>query len=195
MSSTPAPSYANPALIGLLGFIFATAIANLGNVGIIGADATVWVGAIFGGVVQMIAGFYHFRLGPAETMSMTVFVAYGAFWIITPVFSIAAAAKLLPVESTSVGAWLLMWAGLSLLFMIGALWANKTLALVLLFVWTGLLGLAIGVLASSDIATKVGGWLLLASAAVACWLFITGLINAQAGTSLSTGSPLLRARR
>lgn len=151
-----------------------------------------WVGAIFGGLVQMIAGFYHFRLGPSETMSMTVFVAYGAFWIITPVFSLAAAVKLLPVESTSTGAWLLMWAALSLMFMVAALWANKTLALVLLFVWTGLLGLAIGVLVTSDVATKAGGWLLLGAAAVACWLFISGLLNAQAGTSLSTGDPLLR---
>lgn len=195
---TPAgagPAYANPALIGLLGFIFATTIANLHNVGLTGADATVWVGAIFGGLVQMIAGFYHFRLGPGETMSMTVFVAYGAFWIITPVFSIAAAVKLLPVESTSVGAWLLMWAALSLLFMIAALWANKTLALVLAFVWTGLLGLAVGVLAKSDVATRVGGALLLGSAAVACWLLVSGLLNAQAGTSLTTGEPLLQRRQ
>ena len=58
-----APKLANPAAVGLAGFGLTTLLLQFHNVGWMGMGPVIWVGLIFGGAAQLIAGFQEMKTG------------------------------------------------------------------------------------------------------------------------------------
>ncbi len=73
---------ADPAPLGLAGFGFTTVLLNLVNVGLFesGLETSyiMTMGFFFGGLCQLIAGQWAFKLG--EIFPATAFTSFGAFW-------------------------------------------------------------------------------------------------------------------
>jgi succinate-acetate transporter protein len=192
LSLPSATEYSNPALIGLLGFIVATYTANLGTVGIIGTNEIVWVGVIVGGFAQLVGGLLFFRLN--NTFPFLVFTAYGFFWITTPMLTISDKIDFFKVSATSLGYWLLLWSGITTLFLFASLFVNRTFIVVNIFTVVGLALQGIGLLAGIRGLETVGGWSLIICTTVAAYglfaMFMNGLLRQE---RFSLGAPLLTA--
>src|SRR5512146_3601002 len=71
--------WANPAVMGLMGFATTTMATGLHNVGYWGAGPTLAMAIAFGGIAQFIAGLVDLRKG--SIFGGSAFMAYGAFWV------------------------------------------------------------------------------------------------------------------
>ncbi len=71
--------WANPAVVGLMGFATTTMATGLHNVGYWGAGPTLALAIAFGGIAQFIAGIVDLRKG--SIFGGSAFMAYGAFWV------------------------------------------------------------------------------------------------------------------
>jgi succinate-acetate transporter protein len=70
--------WANPAVVGLMGFATTTMATGLHNVGFWGAGPTLALAIAFGGTAQFIAGIVDLRKGSIFGGSASM--SYGAFW-------------------------------------------------------------------------------------------------------------------
>lgn len=74
--------FANPAPLGLASFGYSTVLLNVINAGLVGTglegSLVLTMGLFFGGLGQLIAGYWAFKLG--ELFPATAFSGYGAFW-------------------------------------------------------------------------------------------------------------------
>ncbi|NIQ06842.1 MAG: transcriptional regulator [Candidatus Korarchaeota archaeon] len=73
---------ADPAPLGLAAFGYSTVLLNVINAGLVGTGLegsfVLTMGLFFGGLGQLIAGYWAFKLG--ELFPATAFSGYGAFW-------------------------------------------------------------------------------------------------------------------
>ena len=69
----------NPAVVGVAGFGLTTMVLQFHNIGWIGIGPVIWLGLIFGGLAQMIAGLQEMKTG--NNFGYCAFTAYGCFWI------------------------------------------------------------------------------------------------------------------
>lgn len=69
----------NPAAVGLAGFGLTTLMLQLHNLGLVGLGPVIWLGLVFGGLAQMIAGLQEMKTG--DNFGYCAFTSYGAFWI------------------------------------------------------------------------------------------------------------------
>ena len=69
----------NPAVVGLGGFGMTTLILQCHNLGWCGIGPVLWIGLVFGGTAQLVAGMLEFRTG--NNFGFCAFSGYGAFWI------------------------------------------------------------------------------------------------------------------
>jgi succinate-acetate transporter protein len=128
--SAKAPSLANPAPLGLMGFGMTTILLNLHNIGLFGLSSMVLaMGIFYGGVAQVIAGIMEFRKG--NTFGMVAFTSYGLFWL-SLVYLVQ-----LPVEQPAFApdnagwaAYLFMWGLFTLIMFFGTLKTNRVLQVV-----------------------------------------------------------------
>lgn len=70
--------WANPAVVGLMGFATTTMATGLHNVGYWGAGPTLALALAFGGTAQFVAGVVDLRKG--SIFGGSAFMSYGAFW-------------------------------------------------------------------------------------------------------------------
>lgn len=70
----------NPTALGLASFAISLTVLTFESLGWIGAGSAVALALFFGGVVEILVGFAEFWTG--NTFAMTVFGAYGAFWVV-----------------------------------------------------------------------------------------------------------------
>ena len=70
---------ANPAPLGLMGFVMTTFLLNIHNAGFYPVGSMiVSMGMFYGGLAQIIAGIMEFKNG--NTFATTAFTSYGVFW-------------------------------------------------------------------------------------------------------------------
>lgn len=69
----------NPAVVGLAGFGGTTLLLQFHNLNLISTTPVLWVGLIFGGLMQLIAGYQEQKTG--NNFGYCAFCSYGAFWI------------------------------------------------------------------------------------------------------------------
>ncbi|QNE35050.1 acetate uptake transporter [Leifsonia shinshuensis] len=168
---------ADPGPLGLAAFALTTMLLSLANAGLVGeAGATAVAMALFyGGLTQFAAGLWEFARG--NTFGATAFTSYGAFWLS---FWWLRTAPGLAEEAGSlgVGFFLLAWTIFTALMTVAAAKTNgATLAVFVLLTLT-FVALTIGDLAGATGATRVGGCLGLATAAVALYTSWAGVTNA-----------------
>src|SRR3954463_14550881 len=91
----PALKVGNPAVVGLAGFGMTTLLLQFHNIGMIGIGPIIWLGLIFGGAAQFIAGLQEIRTG--NNFGYSAFTAYGCFWISLALMQIGNATGLFKV--------------------------------------------------------------------------------------------------
>jgi succinate-acetate transporter protein len=157
----PVPA-ANPAGLGLVAFGLTTVLLSLVNAGVLpkgGEPVVIPLALAFGGLMQVIAGIFEFRLN--NTFGMTAFLSYGAFWWWFALLLLFAGNKLIDISAAgpTVGVALLLWGLLTLYLWIGTFRLPKILFAIFLTLWItfGLLGL--GAALAQPALGHAGGWL------------------------------------
>ncbi|MDI7775444.1 acetate uptake transporter [Asticcacaulis sp. EMRT-3] len=141
--ATPAPiTLGNPAVVGLAGFGMTTLALQLHNLGLIGIAPVLWLGFIFGGLAQFIAGFMEQKTG--NNFGFCAFVGYGSFWIWLCAYIIgnATGIEIFKLADSDLGYILMGWA-----IFTGGLWIaswhiSKAMWLTFLTLTIGFVGLA-----------------------------------------------------
>jgi len=149
----------NPAVVGLAGFGGTTLLLQFHNLGWMGANPVLWVGLIFGGLMQLIAGYQESKTG--NNFGYCAFCSYGAFWI-SLVLLLIGNAFAFKVTSAEIGYFMVMWTIYTFIMWIGSLKTNGMLALVFLTLLLGFIFLDLHFFATSKAAAemwaKVAGW-------------------------------------
>ncbi|HEV7206196.1 MAG TPA: acetate uptake transporter [Jatrophihabitans sp.] len=193
MQSTPRPtpaaagglaSIADPGPLGLAGFAATTFFLSVVNARLL--PATVEAGVLglaffYGGIAQVLAGMWEFAKG--NTFGAVAFTSYGAFWLsfwylITKGVPAFIAAKATATDiNHAVGTFLLVWTIFTIYMTIAALRTSIAVLSVFVVLSATFLFLTIGNFGGSEGIIKVGGWLGLATAALAWYASLAGVAN------------------
>jgi succinate-acetate transporter protein len=180
-ATSPPQRRANPAPLAFGAFAGTTFLLSWVNAGQIdpsalgAAVATAWV---FGGVIQILVAFWHFRndeLFPAVT-----FGSFGAFWVSFGFFGtlyldhVPAA-----VRGPATALFLVPWAVFSLYMLIGSLRTNRAIFIAFILVEATLIPLIYGQDAGSATAIKIGGWFGIALAIEVWYIAAAEVLNHQ----------------
>ncbi len=165
-----AATTADAGLIGLLGFVIATLTAQLAHLGLQNESPVFWVGAIFGGVVQVTAGMLSYFIG--DDFHFLVYNAFGWYWITMPAFLLGGELGFFEVSGPAKPLFMLIFAILAFGFMFAGATHNSALPLTLLFVAVGLGLESAGAFAGVDALGVVGAWFLIGASALATYMLI-----------------------
>lgn len=145
MSSTASHASAklgNPAVVGLAGFGLTTLVLQFHNVGWAGNGPMIWLGLIFGGLAQMIAGFQEMKTG--NNFGYCAFVGYGAFWISLCLMFLGNHFKIYAASTTDVGWFLVAWTLFTGILWVAALRIHGAMAATFTLLLIGFILLDIG---------------------------------------------------
>jgi uncharacterized protein len=195
-ASSSSSSIANAAPLGLSAFALTTAVLSCINAGFIvpstGINIFVGIALFYGGIVQILAGMWEFRRG--NVIPATAFSSYGGFWVATAVIFIPGFGILNALNSTStlhqaLGVYFLCWTILTGIFFLAALRTNVALLAVFGLLFLTYLFLTIAELSGgSTLTTQIGGWLGIATALVAWYTALAGMLSEANGAfRLPTG--------
>lgn len=186
----------NPAVVGLAGFGLTTFMLQLHNLGVISLPPVIWIGLVFGGTCQLIAGLMEFKTG--NNFGFMAFTGYGAFWIslaLMLVFGTSpAVGKLFPVLAmgpTDLGWFLVGWTIFTAILFVGSMRHNTMLAIVFLTLLVGFIGLDVEKLANIASAGTFAAWDLIVCAFSALYLGASTAL-ADSGVDLPVGGAWIK---
>lgn len=183
-TTSAADEWANPAIIGLMGFATTTMATGLHHAGFWGAGPTLAMAIAFGGTAQFVAGIIGMRKG--ELFPGSAFTSYGAFW-----WAVFALLFLVPaggVEVTAIqeAGFFLMWTLFTVMFAVAVVPHGPYLTALfwLLLVAFGLLtaftyGLATGLFEAGGLFQVGMGWEITIVGLLAWYIAGAELINAE----------------
>lgn len=116
----------NPAVVGLGGFGLTTLVLQFHNVGWMEMGPVIWLGLVFGGVAQFIAGLQERASG--NNFGYCAFTAYGSFWISLVLMLIGNKAGFFTVTPHELGLYLVAWTLFTAILWFAALRINGALA-------------------------------------------------------------------
>ncbi|MEP7129945.1 MAG: acetate uptake transporter [Sphingomicrobium sp.] len=153
---------ANPAGLGLVAFGLTTVLLSLINAGILppgGEGVVIPLALAFGGLMQIFAGAFEFKLG--NTFGMTAFLSYGAFWWWFAFLLLFAHNQWIDISAAgpTVGVALLLWGVLTLYLWVSTFRLPRILFLIFLTLWMTFALLGIGAITANAQLTHLGGWL------------------------------------
>jgi succinate-acetate transporter protein len=185
-ATTPAPA-ANPAALGLIAFGLTTVLLSLINAGVLpkgGEPVVIPLALTFGGLIQLFAGAFEFKLG--NTFGMTAFFSYGAFWWWFALLLLFAGNGVIDLSGAgpTVGVALLLWGVLTLYLWVSTFRLTRLLFLIFLTLWVtfGLLGL--GAIQGNAALSQLGGWLGLVCGSLAIYGSFALVTNATFGRAV-----------
>jgi len=169
--------WANPAVVGLMGFATTTMATGLHNVGYWGAGPTLAMAIAFGGTAQFIAGVVDLRKG--SIFGGSAFMAYGAFW-----WSLFVLDYVLPKTGIASGpndllGYFLMWTLFTLSFFVASFKVGNHLACLfglLLLAFLLLDGVTLG-----KVPAAAAGWEIFITGLVAWYIATAILVNGVYG--------------
>jgi succinate-acetate transporter protein len=197
---------ADPAPLGLAAFALTTFVLSGHNATFI--PDLIWVGPalFYGGLVQFAAGMWEFR--NRNVFGATAFSTYGGFWMSLGIFVTLAVisksfgAALAGANLPNAVAWFLLGFAIFNTYML--LWSTQVSVAVFLVFLTLEATEILLVIGNFDAAhgnanngwTHLGGWVGIATAAVAWYASAAGVINGMKapGVVLPVGAPLSRNR-
>ncbi len=179
----------NPAVVGLAGFGMTTMVLQFHNLGWCGIAPVIWLGLVFGGSAQLIAGLMEFKKG--NNFGFCAFTAYGAFWIATCLMLIfgkgAVEGSLFNFSAHDLGLYLAVWGVFTLIMFIASTKHNVLLALIFLTLTLGFFGLAAKDFTGIAIIGKIAAYDLIVCALLA-WYGMAAAVYAEAGIKLPVGA-------
>jgi succinate-acetate transporter protein len=131
----------NPAVVGLGGFGLTTLMLQFHNLGWVGLAPVIWLGFVFGGVAQMIAGFQEQKMG--NNFGYAAFCSYGAFWISLCAYLLASTSgiKMLALTENDLGFLLFGWTLLTVGLWVASIKVSKAMFLTFTLLLLGFVGL------------------------------------------------------
>ena len=176
--------WANPAIIGLMGFALTTMATGLHHAGFWGGGPTLALAIAFGGTAQFIAGIVDLRKG--SIFGGTAFTSYGAFWWCVFFLSFVLPTAGVKVTAMDEFGFFLMWTlfTLALLLAVPKVGKYLTVLFVLLFIGFCLLdAFTYGVATGADMSGfRVGmGWELFITGLLAWYIAMAELVNTVYG--------------
>lgn len=195
ITALPAPEYANPLPLGLLGYGMTTVLLSLANAGFYPLGTMVLAMAVFfGGSAQVIVAILSFRR--KDAFAVTAFGGYGFLWLTFAFLLLAQQDHWWPTatSATALGWYLFVWAIFTGGLLIGSLLAPRFLTLVLALTLLLLLLLALSNWTGSTALAQIGGWEGILTGASAIYLAFAFLLNEMySRTVLPVGTPLASA--
>jgi succinate-acetate transporter protein len=178
---------ANPAALGLVAFGMTTVLLSLVNAGMLpagGEPVVIPLALAFGGLMQIFAGAFEFRLG--NTFGMTAFLSYGAFWWWFAFLLLFAHNNWIDISKAgpTVGVALLLWGVLTLYLWISTFRLPKILFLIFLTLWVTFALLGLGAIQAKPGLSHAGGWLGLVCGSLAIYGSFAIVTNAVFGRAL-----------
>ena len=184
---------ANPAVVGLGGFGMTTITLQFHNLGLIGLGPVIWLGLVFGGMAQLIAGMLEFRTG--NNFGFCAFSGYGAFWLSLCLYLIFGTNQVLdksfPVlalNGKDLGFFLVMWTLYTFILFIASLKHHTVLSLIFLTLLLGFIGLDFKALGGSEVLGTLAAWDLILCGLLA-WYLMAHLVFADTRVNLPVGRP------
>jgi succinate-acetate transporter protein len=175
----PGPVIADPAPLGLTALALTLAVFSLFRAGLLsGAGEPVLFGlaAVYGGVVQLLAGMWEFRRG--NTFGAITFGSYGGFWLSLFVFDQFLQGQVPAGEVGNVLAmFYIVWAAFSASLWVASTRTTAATSVMLALLTVALVLLGIGYAGGHSELIKIGGWVGIATAVVAWYAGFAGLIN------------------
>jgi len=189
-SAATAPKLGNPAVVGLAGFGLTTLLLQFHNVGWIGIGPVVWLGLIFGGGAQLIAGLQEMKTG--NNFGYSAFTAYGCFWISLGLMLIGNSTGLFKVTETDIGGFLVVWTIYTAIMFVGSMRLSTALALVFATLLIGFVLLDLAHFGFKEL-TPVAGYELMVCAGLALYVMAHLIFADVFGRDvLPVGKPWLR---
>jgi succinate-acetate transporter protein len=181
----------NPAVVGLGGFGMTTLILQFHNLGLVAIGPVIWIGLLFGGGAQLVAGLLEFKTG--NNFGFCAFSGYGAFWISLCFYVIfgtntelTKAYGSLLMDGRGLGIFLLMWTFFTFILFIASMKHHTVLALLFLTLLLGFIGLDLKELTGNAMAGTLAAWDLIVCALLA-WYLMAAVIYADSGIKLPLG--------
>jgi len=165
----------NPAVVGLAGFGLTTLVLQFHNVGWMATGPVIWLGLIFGGLCQMIAGLQEMKTG--NNFGYSAFTSYGAFWISLALMLIGNSMKWFAVSETDIGWFLVAWTLYTVIMWVGSMRTNSALATTFTLLLIGFVLLDVGHFVDTSF-NKIAGYELMVCALMA-WYVMAHLIFAD----------------
>ena len=169
--------WANPAVVGLMGFGLTTMATGLHNVGYWSAGPTLALAITFGGTAQFIAGIVDLRKG--SIFGGSAFMSYGASWWALFMLLYVQPKTGIPAGHPEELGFFLMWTLFTLTFCIAVLKVGKFLSALfwlLLLAFVLLDCVVVGV-----VSAPVAGWEILLTGLVAWYIATATLVNTVHG--------------
>jgi succinate-acetate transporter protein len=165
----------NPAVVGLGGFGLATLVLQFHNVGWMGLGPVIWVGLIFGGSAQMMAGLQEMKSG--NNFGYCAFTGYGAFWISLVLMLLGNQFNIYPASTTDVGWFMVAWTLFTAILWVGSMRISSALALTFTLLLVGFILLDLAHFGYPGL-TVVASYELMLTAAAA-WYIMAHLVLAD----------------
>ena len=195
MSNTSTPTkQGNPAVVGLAGFGLTTLMLQFHNVGWAGLGPVIWLGIVFGGAAQLIAGLQEKATG--NNFGYCAFTSYGAFWISLALMLIGNHFGIFKASHHDVGWFLVGWTLFTAILWVGALRIHGAMAWTFTLLLVGFILLDVAHFCSEELAptvTKIAGYELMACALAAWYMMGRIIINDTYGREvLPAGQPWIK---
>ncbi|MBW1981696.1 MAG: acetate uptake transporter [Deltaproteobacteria bacterium] len=186
----------NPAVVGLGGFGMTTLILQFHNLGWVEIGPVLWLGFLFGGTAQLIAGMLEFKTG--NNFGFCAFSGYGAFWISLCFYVVFGTSpeivKIYPalkLTATGLGTFLLVWTFFTFILFIASLRHHTLLILIFLTLLLGFIGLDLKELAGNKAIGTLAAWDLIVCALLAWYGMAVGVYG-EVGIKLPVGGPWIK---
>jgi len=169
--------WANPAVVGLMGFALTTMATGLHNVGYWGAGPTLALAIAYGGTEQFIAGIVDLRKG--SIFGGSAFMSYGAFWWSLFMLLYVQPKAGVPAGHAEELGFFLMWTLFTFAFCIAVLRVGKYLAVLF---WLLLLAfILLDLVVVGKMPAAVAGWEILIVGLLAFYIAMATLVNTVHG--------------
>jgi uncharacterized protein len=172
--------WANPAVVGLMGFALTTMATGLHNVGYWGAGPTLALAIAFGGTAQFIAGIVDLRKG--SIFGGSAFMSYGAFWWSVFMLLFVQPKSGIPAGHPEELGFFLMWTLFTFAFCLAVQRVGKFLAVLF---WLLLLAfILLDFVVIGKVPAPVAGWEIFITGLLAWYIAMATLVNTVYGRKI-----------
>lgn len=169
--------WANPAVVGLMGFALTTMATGLHNVGYWGAGPTLALALAYGGTAQFIAGIVDLRKG--SIFGGSAFMSYGAFWWSLFLLLYVQPKTGIPAGHPEELGFFVMWTLFTFAFCLAVQRVGKYLAVLF---WLLLLAfILLDLVVVGKLPAPVAGWEILIVGLLAFYIAMATLVNTVYG--------------